>query len=152
MHSVISDTSCLILLDNTGLLFILEKLYGRILITPEVSQEFGKSPESWIEVRKVNDRKYLTALSVFIDQGEASTIALAMEMENSLLILDDLKARKLAERLDLKITGTLGVLLKAKEKKLITNTANNLMHDLKQSGLRISLEMEKKFITLSGEL
>lgn len=152
MHSVISDTSCLILLDNTGLLFILEKLYGRVLITPEVYQEFGKSSESWIEVRKVNDRKYLTALSVFIDQGEASTIALAMEMENSLLILDDLKARKLAERLDLKITGTLGVLLKAKEKKLITNTANNLMHDLKQSGLRISLEMEKKFITLSGEL
>lgn len=74
-----------------------------------------------------------------------------MEMAEPLLILDDLKARKIAERLDLKITGTLGVLLKAKEKKIVSKTANSLLQDLKQSGLRISQDMEKRFLVLSGE-
>jgi predicted nucleic acid-binding protein len=50
-----------------------------------------------------------------IDLGEASTIALAKEMESSLLLLDDLKATKLAAKLNLKFTGTLGVILVAKQ-------------------------------------
>ena len=154
MPNVISNTSCLILLDNSGLLSILEKLYGKVFITPEVSREFGKTTDNWIEIREVKDRKYFTTLSAFIDPGEASTISLAMEMTGPLLILDDLKARKrkIAERLNLRMTGTLGVLLKAKEKKIVLKTANSLLQDLKQSGLRISQEMEKRFIELSGEL
>lgn len=155
MPNVISNTSCLILLDNLDnidLLVILEKLYSKVFITPEVSQEFGKIAGRWLELREVKDKKYFTTLSAFIDQGEASTISMALEMPDPLLILDDLKARKMAERLGLKITGTLGVLLRAKEKKIITATASSLLQDLKQSGLRISQEMEKSFLGLSGEM
>lgn len=50
-----------------------------------------------------------------VDAGEASAIALALEMELPLLILDDLKGRKLASSLNLRYTGTLGVLVTAKQ-------------------------------------
>ncbi|HYK76358.1 MAG TPA: DUF3368 domain-containing protein [Daejeonella sp.] len=56
-----------------------------------------------------------------IDRGEASAMALAIESENSLLILDDLKARKLAAKLNLNYTGTLGIILKAKREGLLSS-------------------------------
>jgi len=44
MHSVIiADTSCLILLDKIEELELLQKLYGTFIITPVISNEFGKS-------------------------------------------------------------------------------------------------------------
>ena len=49
-----------------------------------------------------------------MDAGEASAIALASELQPSLLIIDDLKGRKLAEQLHLTYTGTLGICLKAR--------------------------------------
>lgn len=54
-----------------------------------------------------------------VDNGEASAIALAMEIDSPLLILDDLKGRKLAAQLNLRFTGTLGVLILAKQKGII---------------------------------
>jgi len=77
MPNYISDTSCLIVLDNIDMLFILKELYENIFITQEVLKEFEKPIPEWIKVREVNDKKYLKLLSSFIDLGEASTIALA---------------------------------------------------------------------------
>jgi len=50
-------------------------------------------------------------LELQLDKGEASAIALALEIQDSTLILDDFKARKVAEKLGLKITGTLGLMI-----------------------------------------
>jgi predicted nucleic acid-binding protein len=50
-----------------------------------------------------------------LDIGEASAMALAKENTDSLLILDDLKGRKIAQELNLVFTGTLGIISKAKE-------------------------------------
>ena len=115
MPDVICDSSCLIALDNIGMLFILQELYGKIYISEEVFSEFGKNIEGWIEIQHVEDRNYVGILNNLIDSGEASTIALSFQFEDSLMILDDLKARKLAENLHLKFTGLLGALLKAKQ-------------------------------------
>ena len=54
-------------------------------------------------------------LETQVDWGEASAIALEKEIENSILLLDDLKARKLADKLNMRFTGTLGVFHKAKQ-------------------------------------
>lgn len=72
--------------------------------------------ENRIEIKSVNDRNYVKILNNFIDLGKSSTIALPIETENSLMIPDDLKARKLAENLNLKFTGLFGVILKAVRK------------------------------------
>lgn len=145
MPNIISNTSCLIVLDNIGMLDVLKELYGKVFITEEVSKEFGKTVPDWIEVRKVRDNKYLKLMKNFIDLGEASTIALAVETDDIVIILDDLKARKLAQKLNLKITGTIGVLVKARKRNIITST-QEVLNRLKNEGFRISDEIEKEFL------
>ena len=116
MHKiVISDTSCLILLHKIGELDLLQKVYGSVLTTPEVVQEFFDELPVWVKIEKVKDKKYQEFLQTQVDWGEASAIALAKELESPLLLLDDLKARKLASKLNLRFTGTLGVIHKAKQ-------------------------------------
>lgn len=114
MPQIISNTSCLIILDNIDRLDILQKLYQTIHLTEEVALKFGNPLANWMTVNVVQDKNYLRILNASVDLGEASTIALAVQMPGDLvMILDDLKARKLAKQLDLKYTGLLGILLKA---------------------------------------
>ena len=59
MHkAIISDTSCLILLEKIGELEILNKLYGTIITTAEVASEFGQTLPSWIELKQPSDKNY----------------------------------------------------------------------------------------------
>jgi len=112
---VISDTSCLIVLHKIGELDLLQKVYGEVTTTPEIAQEFSETLPIWVKIEIVKDKKYQDFLETQVDWGEASAIALAKEHNNSLLILDDQKARKLATSLNLTFTGTLGIINKAKQ-------------------------------------
>jgi predicted nucleic acid-binding protein len=87
MPNVISNSSALIALDNIEMIFILRELYGKIYITNEVYHEFGKNIENWIESKTVNNRNYIYLLNNLIDLEESSTIALALEMSDNLIIL-----------------------------------------------------------------
>lgn len=107
MPEIISNSSCLIALDNIEMLDVLEALYTTISITEEVAQEFGKPVADWVNIRHVGDRKYVRVLHSIVDLGEASTIALSFDFPENILILDDLKARKLARRLNVTFTGFL---------------------------------------------
>ena len=111
---IVSDTSCLILLDKLNLLFILKELFEEIAITPEIEKEYGQTLTAWIKVVAVQNKVYQTMLQSAIDLGEASAIALAIEKQNCLLILDDNKARKAATRLGINYIGALGLLVEAK--------------------------------------
>jgi predicted nucleic acid-binding protein len=145
MPDVISNTSCLIVLDNIDMLYILKNLYGEISITEEVAGEFGKELPEWIKVNKVSDRKSLKIISSFVDTGEASTIALSIEKTNAVMILDDLKARKLAKSLDLKFTGTIGLIVKAKNNGIIKDVSD-VVNKLKRAGFRISSVIEERVL------
>jgi predicted nucleic acid-binding protein len=107
MHKVIlSDTSCLILLDKIEELHLLTKLFGRITITKEVAEEFSKKLPEWFEVNSPKNKTYQKILEASLDPGEASAIALALEQDDCLLIIDELKGRKYAEQLGIKISRT----------------------------------------------
>jgi len=77
-----------------------------------------------------------------IDKGEASAIALALETSENIIILDDWKARKLAERLGLSVTGTLGVIIKAKNNGIIP-TIKPYLDKIRETNFRISEELEQ---------
>jgi predicted nucleic acid-binding protein len=109
---VIADTSCLIALSRIDTLDLLRQLYPHIVITEDIRNEFGERLPVWIEVMPVTNKKYQHLLERILDKGESSAIALAVTLENVLLILDDLKGRKEAQRLGFKITGTLGILFR----------------------------------------
>lgn len=147
---VISDSSCLIALTNAGHLELLQRVYGHILTTPEVIAEYGLPTPFWIAVKEPMDKALVARFKDLVDAGEASALALAMELEGSVVILDDLAARRLAYELELPHTGTLGVLLKAKAQGVLAAVAP-VLNDLKRVGFRLSREVEEKALRLAGE-
>jgi len=119
VSTVITDASCFILLDKIDGLTILESLYSFVITTPEIAAEYGKRLPAWVEVRAVENRDLLYDYTEKVDIGEASAIALASEIPSPLLILDDLRGRKLADQLRLDYTGTVGVLTLARKRGII---------------------------------
>lgn len=85
-----------------------------------------------------------------IDKGEASAIALGLETSEHILILDDWKARKLAERLGLAVTGTLGVIIRAKNNGIITSIKPYL-NKIRDTNFRISEELEQDALKEANE-
>ena len=85
-----------------------------------------------------------------IYKGESSAIALALEINDSTVILDDYKARKVAEKLGLNITGTIGVIVKAKINGIIPSI-KLLLKKIKQTDFRLSTEIELLALSEAGE-
>ncbi len=151
MHKVIiSDTSCLILLDKIGELDLLHKLYGSIITTPEVKNEFGLPLPDWFEIQTTSNKNYQAIIEASIDKGEASAIALAVEYGDCLLIIDDLKGRKYAQNLGLQIIGTIGIIVDAKLLGIIPSI-KPLLEKIKRTNFRISVTVEKILLEKAGE-
>ena len=149
-RTIISDTSCLILLDNIGELSILNKLFGNITTTSEVAGEFGKLLPPWIEIKEPNNKNYQSIIEASLDKGEASAIALAIELDNCLLIIDDLKGRKFANQLGLTIIGTIGVIVDAKLTGIIPSI-KPILSKIKSTNFRITEQLELLILKLAGE-
>ena len=149
-ESVISDSSCLIIFDKIAEFEILNSVYKRIYITPEVAKEFRNELPGWIITETVKDKRHQRFIETLVDSGEASTIALASEKDDALLLLDDLKARKLAKRLELKYTGTLGILSKAKERGIIVKI-KPIIEKLKDADFRISEKVIQELLIRNKE-
>jgi predicted nucleic acid-binding protein len=149
-RAIISDTSCLILLDKIGALELLHVLFGTIITTHDVATEFGSNIPIWIEIIDPANKNYQTIIEASLDKGEASAIALAVEFEDCLLIIDDLKGRKFAMQLGLKITGTLGILIEAKLAGHIPSL-KPVLQKIKQTNFRLSEKLEVIILERVGE-
>jgi len=148
--TVISDTSTLILFQKIDEFNLLQEVYGELITTPEIAKEFGDVLPYWIRIQSASDRKYQDLLCTLIDCGEASAIALASEFDDVLLLLDDLKARKLAIRLKFKVTGTLGVIHKAKQMGII-DKVKPLIDKLMETDFRIADNIIHEILNLNDE-
>jgi len=149
MPKVIINTSPIQYLYQTNLLDLLPQLYGEIILPQGVALELAEgrnlgvavpNPENypWFKLIPSPDLN-LTPLSTVGDilgRGEKEAIALGLEIFDSLIILDDNLARNYAKELKLKITGTLGVLLKAKQKGYL-NLINPVIEELILLGFRL---------------
>lgn len=115
-ETAIVDTSVLIALEKINLLDILCKVYGEIILPEAVISEFGTPAIDCYSIKKVESPLVKLLMNdLNIGRGESEVIALARE-KGMKVIIDDLKARKarkVAETLELNITGTIGILLKA---------------------------------------
>jgi predicted nucleic acid-binding protein len=148
--TIISDTSCFIILTNIGELDLLHKVYGQILTTNDIANEFGEILPDWITIKDVKDKYRQQILEMQIDKGESSAITLALETPDSTLILDDYKARRIAEQLNLSYTGTIGVIIKAKHLGYITSI-KPLLERIRQTDFRISDEVEFQALKEANE-
>jgi predicted nucleic acid-binding protein len=151
MHkTIISDTSCLIVLSNIGELELLHKTYNQITTTPEVVEEYEEELPDWVEIVPAKDKNRQHQLEAQLGKGEASAITLALEIKDSTIILDDAKARQIAEKLGLDITGTLGIIVKAKLQGTIKSIHPYLIK-LKQTNFRMTEQLEKRALEDAGE-
>jgi predicted nucleic acid-binding protein len=147
---VIADTSCFITLSNINELDLLQKVYSNVITTPDIAKEFGESLPDWIILKSPSDLQKQQILELQIDKGEASAITLALEMPESLVILDDLQARSMAQQLGINITGTLGVVVKAKLNGIIPSI-KPFLNKIKQTNFRISSAVEEMALNQACE-
>ncbi len=151
MHKiVISDTSCLIILEKIDKIFLLKEIYSEVITTPEIQIEYGKELPEWIKILSAKNKSFQKELETKIDVGESSAIALGLETPDCTIILDDLKARKIAESLYVNFTGTLGILVKAKQLNLIPSV-KPIIKNMQEVGLRFSSEVAEDIIKQAGE-
>jgi predicted nucleic acid-binding protein len=147
---IIADASCLIILTKIGRLDLLRQLYGTATTTPVVAAEYGLPLPEWIRQEEATDTARQQLLTLLVDAGEASAIALALERPGCTLILDDYKARKTAEKLSVQLTGTFGVLLRAKRQGLVP-AVKPLLEQIRQTNFRFSAALEMAVLKQAGE-
>lgn len=150
MKVIIADTSCLIIYHKIDQLIILQNTFSELIVTKEVSVEFGELP-NWVVIKEVENKEQYLKLADDLGIGEASSIALALELGNSLLIIDEKKGRKVAGDFNLEIIGSLGVLIKAKEMGVIKSVRAILIL-IDKTNFRISSSIREKVLKEAGEL
>jgi predicted nucleic acid-binding protein len=145
---VVSDSACLIGLERVGRLDLLPAVFDELFAPPAVVREFGSQP-AWLRVKAPRDLACVTALQLLAGDGEAEAIALAKEM-NCELVLDDLRARRLAQKQGLRCVGLLGVLLRAKRTGRLP-AVRPAIESLRRARFFISDSLIAEALRLAGE-
>jgi len=140
-------------------LHLLKELYGEIIIPFAVYLEIeaGKdkafykdlSTYDWIKINRIEDSS-TTEYLFDLDDGEAEVLILAREIEADLVLLDETLGRRYAKQLNLRLTGTMGVLLKAKSMGLIPSL-KTLLTELTEKGTWLNSKLISKVLELAGE-
>jgi predicted nucleic acid-binding protein len=150
---VISDTSPINYLCQIGHIDILPAIFGSVIVPVAVAEELQRvaapdsvrrfmanSPE-WLDVRVPNST--ITSI-VDLGSGERQAIALAKELHADFLLVDDLDARRMAEKRQIAVIGTLGVLKIASGRRLV-NLAQAIA-DLQACGFYVSEGLRREIL------
>ena len=158
---VVSNTSPLTNLAAIGQFGLLGQLYGRLSIATGVWDElnaFGHAwpgraetaSASWLERFKVLNTPLVKTLRRDLDRGEAETIALALELQADLVLMDEREGRHAAQRLGLRTLGVVGILLDAKQQELLT-AVRPAFDALRAAGFYLGGPVYRKGLELAGE-
>lgn len=148
MHKVVVNTTPLIALSHVGQLSILQKLYGEIIIPEAVYKELSAKTESvckkavddslgWIHVYNIKNQMAKAVYKTQLHDGEVEVMILSKEIAADVVIIDDANAKKHAKYLGLPVTGTLGVLIKAKQEGYI-DKLKPILQQMVENGIYIS--------------
>ena len=159
MAVVVSDTTPLHYLILIGKEFILEQLYGQVIIPPGVLAELGHpaapvqiatwaaNPPSWVKMQTPHEvpQRFDT-----LDFGERQALALAKELDADLVLLDDKVARRFAERESLRVKGTLGIVADAAKRGLLDFAAT--VKELQRTSMHLDPDLANELIRRFEEI
>ena len=147
------DASCLIGLSRVQMETLPLQLYTKVIIPPAVQAEFGGAVEGYI-VQPPSNRVHVQTLRLMLGAGESEVIALGVELsqggEQVEMVLDDLQARRIALSYGLRIVGTVGLLIRAKQSGYI-ESVRAILQQMRASGFRCSPELFRRAIELAQE-
>lgn len=160
MRKVIANTSPIQHLFQLGLLELLPSLYGGVCIPPAVQDELNRGKALGVSLPNLHDLAWifivdpespiLLALANGLGAGELQVIALAKQTAEHLALLDDRRARRFAHLLGVTYSGTLGVLLTAKQQGMLERL-EPVCDTLEQRGFRLSPRTRKSVLSMAGE-
>ena len=152
------DSSVLIAFGKLGYLKLIAQLFDKFVVAESVFEEIRADQvfseveklvvAGSIEVLKGSNYELLTLLMSSLGRGEAETIVLALELKADFALLDDLRARKAARRLKVKVMGTLALLKALLDLKLVNETPQDLCSKLIIQGFWLDAELGLR--TLKG--
>lgn len=158
---IVADSGPLIALAIIGQLDLLRKLYGQVLTPPAVwdevtvrglglpgAHEVSQLP--WLKI-EATETSLWQALAILVDRGEAQAIALANTIPGSTVLLDDARARRVAERFGIRRIGTLGILRRAKNAGLLAQV-RPLIEQLHKNGIYMRQSLIDAVLHDVGEL
>ncbi len=161
MLRVVVNSTPILALGNIGELDILRKMYGKIIIPVSVYNEVTAKQdtasktlsvaENWIEVQSIENREDYAMYRSRLHSGEIEVMILAQQTPRAdLVIIDDMTARKTAEFLGLPLTGTIGVLIKAKQNGIISEVMP-VLKKMENNGFFISDRIKQMISEKTGE-
>ena len=164
MATVVVDSSVLITLAAGEQFHQLRELYGALYVPPEVWNEvtavakpFGTDETrqardaGWLIVRTPASLDKIHALPFNLQPGETEALALALELPDALLLVDDAQGRRAARALGIEYTGTIGVLLRAKHLGKLTMLQPVLMLMQRRTTFWLSAEVQRAALAQAGE-
>ena len=161
MTLVVSNTSPLTNLAAIGDFDLLRQLFECIHIAEAVHQELGamgrewpgkaEVARDWVEIHQVEMRHLVTSLEQDLDPGESETIALGVELNATLVLMDERDGRYRARRLGLRPMGVVGVLMLAKERRLIPEIRPRLDALRVDAGFWLSESVYQQAVAAAGE-
>ncbi|NEP09075.1 MAG: DUF3368 domain-containing protein [Symploca sp. SIO2C1] len=151
---VVSNTSPILNLAIVDRLTLLHLQIGKILIPSGVLEELKITEDrpgsqaislaisaGWIQIREVSNQPLTQLLKQTLDKAESEAIALAVELKADWTLIDERDARKVAKSLGLKVTGILGILLRAKQTGELESLQPVIDNLIKKAGFRIAPEL-----------
>lgn len=160
MRKVIVNSTPIIILSNAQSLSVLKSVYQEITIPKAVFDEVTAKEDSacnelknnldWIHIENISNQASKRMYQAKLHAGEVEVMILAQETDADLVILDDNAAKKTAKFLGLTVTGTMGVLLKAKSLGFISEV-KPIIDRIKDNGFFITDEIYKLVLKQAGE-
>jgi len=155
------NTSPLVFWGNLGRLELLRHEGREVYIPRAVAEEIAEKPAAaaravqaacatWMQVRNVTDQTAVTLVQAALHKGEAEAIVLATELHVERLVLDDQDAWRFAARCGVKIIGTLGILLAAKQRGAIVSLREEI-DALIALGFRVNPQLVTAVLQSAGE-
>lgn len=156
---VVSNTSPILNLAIIGQLELIRQQFGQVQIPLAVLSELkvledrpgSKEIQSavdtgWIEVQEVSSQLSVQLLQQVLDQGESEAITLAIDLKADRILLDERDGRKIAKSLGLRVTGVLGILLRANQEGELSSLPDAIDALVKTAGFRIAPELLAKVL------
>jgi hypothetical protein len=162
MAVVVSDTSPLRALEHLQRLDILQSLFGKVLVPPAVVEELRSPAGAFrpIDVRSLagciiqapSDRNRVDQFIQYaLHEGESEALALALEVNADAVLMDDAAGRAAAMTLGLTPIGVIGVLIRAKDNKLIAEVKPLLDRLMSELNFYVSATLRAESLRIAGE-